>query len=291
MWRTPGPPVTGRSLVSLADGWTRVDHLLGLARTTLSPAQAEQLSGQLADLIGDHVTGSLVCRSKSAEAVREVLRDGALRMVFQPVVRLDDAHVVGFEALARFDFAPPSRAFEAAAEAGLGVDLELLAIRRAFERLADMPAGTTMGVNLSVEALMTRVVVDEVLAHAGHLCVEITEHSQVPDYPALRKVTERLRAAGVLIVVDDAGAGYASLRHILQLRPDVIKLDISLTRDIDKDPVRAALARSLMGFAAEADARILAEGVETRAEYDKLRAIGVHFAQGYYLAKPGPLPD
>jgi len=277
--------------VSLADGWTGVDHLLGLARTTLSPAQAEQLSEQLVALIGDHVTGSLVCRSKSAEAVREVLRDGAARVVFQPVVRLDDAHVVGYESLARFDFAPPAQVFAAAAEAGLGVALELLAVRRAFERLPAMPDGTKLGVNLSVEALMTPAVVDEVIAHAtGNLWVEITEHSQVPDYPALREITERLRAAGVLIVVDDAGAGYASLSHILQLRPDIIKLDISLTRDIDTDPVRAALARSLMGFATEADAKILAEGVETRAEYDKLRAIGVHFAQGYYLAKPGPLP-
>jgi EAL domain-containing protein (putative c-di-GMP-specific phosphodiesterase class I) len=278
--------------VSLGDGWARVDQLLDLARQTLSEDQAEQLSEQVAALVGDHVTGALVHRAKATEAVREVLRDGAVRMVFQPVVRLDDDRIVGYESLARFDFAPPDQAFAAATRAGLGVQLELLAIRRAFERLGDMPHDTSLGVNLSVEALMTPEVEAEVLAHAAqNLCVEITEHSQVPDYVALVEVTGRLRAAGVQIVVDDAGAGYASLSHILQLRPDVIKLDISLTRDIDTDPVRAALARSLMGFAVEADARIVAEGVETRAEYDKLRAIGVHYAQGYYLAKPGPLPD
>jgi EAL domain-containing protein (putative c-di-GMP-specific phosphodiesterase class I) len=277
--------------VSLADGWARVDHLLALARTTLPPAQAEQLSTLLADMIGDHVTGTLVRKSKAADAVREVLRDGSVRAVFQPVVRLDDDRIVGYESLARFDFATPDEAFASAAEAGLGVPLETLAMRRALERLDDLPPDTTLGINLSVEALMTPAVVDEVIRHAaGRICVELTEHSQVPDYAALLVVTERLRAAGVLLVVDDAGAGYASLSHILQLRPDVIKLDISLTRDIDSDPVRAALARSLMGFAIEVGARIVAEGVETKGEYDKLRAIGVHFAQGYYLAKPGPLP-
>ena len=277
--------------MSLGDGWDRVDHLLDLARRTLSPAQAGQLSEQVCALIGDHVTGSLVTRNREAEAVRTVLRDGTVRMVFQPVVRLDDDRIVGYESLARFDFAPPDRAFAVAADSGLGVALELLAIRRAFEQLPVMPYDTTLSVNLSVEALLTTEVEAEVIAHApAGLCVEITEHSQVPDYPALAEVTERLRAAGVLIVVDDAGAGYASLSHILQLRPDVIKLDISLTRDIDNDPARAALARSLTGFAAESGARIVAEGVETRAEYEKLRAIGVHFAQGYYLAKPGPLP-
>jgi len=277
--------------VSLGDGWDRVDQLLDLARRTLSPAQAAQLTDRLCELVGDHVTGSLVTRGREAEAVRAVLRDGAVRMVFQPVVRLDDDRIVGYESLARFDFAPPDRAFAVAAESGLGVALELLAIRRAFEQLPAMPDDTRLGVNLSVEALLTPEVEAEILAHApAGLCVEITEHSQVPDYVAPAEVTERLRAAGVLIVVDDAGAGYASLSHILQLRPDIIKLDISLTRDIDTDPARAALARSLMGFAVDSGARIVAEGVETRAEYEKLRAIGVHFAQGYYLAKPGPLP-
>lgn len=271
----------------LADGWSRIDHLLGLARTTLSAAEADRL----ADLISDHVTGELVSRCRTAEKVRDALRDEAVRMVFQPVVRLDDGHVVGYESLARFDFAPPDQAFTAAVAAGIGVELELLAIRRAFERLDDMPYDTTMGVNASVGALLTPEVEQVLTAYADrNICVEITEHTRVPDYAVLTAVTERLRAAGVLIVVDDAGAGYASLSHILQLRPDIIKLDISLTRDIDTDPARAALARSLTDFAVECGARIVAEGVETRAEYDRLCTLGVHFAQGYYVAKPGPLP-
>jgi len=102
--------------------------------------------------------------------------------------------------------------------------------------------------------------------------------------------TERLRAAGAQIAVDDAGAGYASFRHILKLRPAMIKLDLEIVRDVDSDPVRRALTRSLVSFAAEADAVLVAEGIETEAELTVLRRLGVGFGQGYLLARPGPLP-
>ncbi|MFI7540945.1 EAL domain-containing protein [Actinoplanes sp. NPDC049599] len=281
----------------MSASWPQVERLLGLARTRYgdSPAAGPLLTA-LATALGEHVTDPLARRHREdAEMLVEVLRDRAVRMVFQPVVRLSDAAVVGYESLARFDlaaFPSPADAFAAAARSGFGVALELLAIERAFESLGELPPDTTLGVNLSVEALMSPAVQAAVLAHAhGNICVEVTEHTPVPDYPALNEVTDRMRAARVLIVVDDAGAGFASLRHILQLRPDIIKLDISITRDINADPVRAALARSLVSFAAEVGARLVAEGIETRAEHDKLRSLGVDFGQGYYLAKPGPLPD
>jgi EAL domain-containing protein (putative c-di-GMP-specific phosphodiesterase class I) len=251
--------------------------------------------GMLAELIGDQVTSPVLLHDREdVRLLRDVLNDRTLRMVFQPVVRLSDAHVVGYESLARFDLTPfptPAHAFATADRSGLGAALELLAIERAFEALPDMPYDTTLGINLSAQALMTPAVQESVLAHAGgNICVEVTEHTQVTDYAELNLVTDRLREAGVLIAVDDAGAGYASLRHILQLRPDIIKLDISLVRDIDADPVRMALARSLASFAGEVGARLVAEGIETRAEHDKLRGIGVDFGQGFYLAKPGSLP-
>ncbi|MFI5931754.1 EAL domain-containing protein [Actinoplanes sp. NPDC051494] len=249
----------------------------------------------LAELIGDEVISPVLHDdAPDIQRLRGVLQDRSLRMVFQPVVRLSDATVTGYESLARFDlseFPTPAHAFAAAGRSGLGVPLELLAIDRAFEALPYLPYDTTLGVNLSAEALLNPAVQDTVLAHAqGGICVEVTEHTQVTDYPALNKVTDRLREAGVLIVVDDAGAGFASLQHILQLRPDIIKLDISLVRDIDADPVRAALARSLTSFASEVGARLVAEGIETRAEHDKLQDLGIDFGQGYYLARPAPLP-
>lgn len=227
--------------------------------------------------------------------LRHVIHSRAVRPSFQPVVHLEDGSVKGYEALARFDeahFANPTDAFATAMEAGVGVDLEVLALQRALGHLDEVPMGTWLSTNLSVQALMTPQVSAILLEHAPcGIAVELTEHYQVHDYPALVAVTEQLRAAGILIAVDDAGAGFASLSHILQLRPDIIKLDITLTRGIESDPVRMALARSLVGFAADIGAMLIAEGIETAAEHEKLRSLGVQLGQGFFMARPGPLPD
>lgn len=230
----------------------------------------------------------------TTDTLHDVLRSGAIQPLFQPVVRLVDGAVVAFEALARFrkeDFPSPDSAFRAADEAGLGVELELLAMRRALASLDAVPGGAYLSTNLSVEAMLDPRVQETLLANASRrLVVELTEHTQVHDYPRLVAVTERLRAAGILIAVDDAGAGFASLSHILQLRPDIIKLDITLTRDIDTDPVRIALARCLAGFASDIGGKLVAEGIETVAEHEKLVELGVHLGQGYLLGRPAPLP-
>jgi EAL domain-containing protein (putative c-di-GMP-specific phosphodiesterase class I) len=119
------------------------------------------------------------------------------------------------------------------------------------------------------------------------MAFEVTEHQPIDDYERLRDVAADLRSRGALLVVDDAGAGFASLRHILKLEPDVIKLDIALTRDIDRDPVKRALASSLATFAGDIGAAITAEGIETHAELLALRALGIDYGQGFFLAQPG----
>jgi predicted signal transduction protein with EAL and GGDEF domain len=106
--------------------------------------------------------------------------------------------------------------------------------------------------------------------------------------PTADQEAARLRALGVRIAIDDAGAGYASMRHILSIEPDLIKLDMSLTRGIDQDRKRRALASALIAFAHETRIDIVAEGVETAAELDTLRELGVRKVQGYFLARPGP---
>nr|WP_243737746.1 EAL domain-containing protein [Blastococcus xanthinilyticus] len=108
------------------------------------------------------------------------------------------------------------------------------------------------------------------------------------DYPAVLAVTSRLRASGITVSVDDAGAGYASLRHILRLSPDVIKLDIGLVMGLHTDPARQALTSAMVAFAAETGARLVAEGVEDAAERDALLARGVRYGQGYLFGRPRP---
>ncbi|MFI5494832.1 EAL domain-containing protein [Actinoplanes sp. NPDC051859] len=233
--------------------------------------------------------------SPATRAVREVLYRNAVEPAFQPIVQLEDGVVNGYEALARFNpehFTNPADAFHAAYTAGLGVDLEILAIERALLRISDLPTGVWLSLNASVEALLEPRTITMLLAHAHHsLTVELTEHTQVTDYTALREVMDLLRAAGIKIAVDDAGSGFANLSQILQIQPDIIKLDISLTRDIDQDPVRIALARALFSFSESVGAVLVAEGIETYAEHAQLMALGVRHGQGYYIAKPGPLPS
>jgi EAL domain-containing protein (putative c-di-GMP-specific phosphodiesterase class I) len=120
--------------------------------------------------------------------------------------------------------------------------------------------------------------------------LELTEHASVGNYGRLADALDPLRVRGVRVAVDDAGAGFASFRHILNLNPDIIKLDMALTRGIQADPVRRALASALVTFARELHAVIVAEGIETEAELKALRSLGVGYGQGFFLARPGSLP-
>ncbi|GAA2513147.1 EAL domain-containing protein [Winogradskya humida] len=250
------------------------------------------IAGLITDRLGDPAATPHRQADPTETAVHSLFDEHALHMAFQPIVRLQDGSSEGFEALSRFthaQFPTPDKAFAAATRYGRGIDLEHLAIRRALDRIDELPGNTMMNVNASAEAVLDDRVQNLLLAYADRrIAVELTEHTPVNDYLELISVTERLRAAGLLIVIDDAGAGYASFRHILQLRPDIIKLDIGLVRGIDTDPIRQALTRSLVAFAAEIGSALIAEGIETHAEHEMLRQLQVGYGQGYLLGRPAP---
>ena len=214
-------------------------------------------------------------------------------MVFQPIVDIDSGRAIGFEALARVGPAPhrPSELwFTEAAAVGLGVELELSAVRLALGELAALPDDTYLAVNASPSTVASGLLEAELAdAPAGRVVIEVTEHQAIEAYDRLEDALAELRRRGVRIAVDDAGAGYASFRHVLRLRPDLIKLDMTLTRDIDRDPARRALAGALISFARDTGSVIVAEGVETAAELHTLRLLGVTAAQGHHLGRPGPL--
>jgi EAL domain-containing protein (putative c-di-GMP-specific phosphodiesterase class I)/AmiR/NasT family two-component response regulator len=228
------------------------------------------------------------------ERIERVLRDGTLSMVFQPILDLRDGRLVGVEALARFDCEPrrpPNEWFAEAAAVGLGVELELAAVDAAVRHLHRVPVDAFMSVNISAAAA-TRDDLWELLADVpgSRLVLELTEHTRIEDYEPLLSALYLHRRHGVRIAVDDTGAGYSSLRHILRLRPDVIKLDLDLTRGIHADPARRALAGLLKTFADEIGAVVVAEGIEVRAELVTLQALGVPWGQGYHLGRPTALP-
>ncbi|MCE4556991.1 EAL domain-containing protein [Roseateles cellulosilyticus] len=224
-----------------------------------------------------------------------VLQSDQLRMVFQPIVDLDMNRVVGFESLARFSGEPyrtPDLWFSEATLVGRAAELEIKAIRLALARLNELPTDVYVTVNASPE-----VIVQGALADALHgqplerIVVEVTEHQAIKRYEAIAEVIAPLQREGLRIAIDDAGAGYASFRHVLDLHPQIIKLDISITHAIDVDRSRRALAAALCGFALETGCGIVAEGVETQAELDAVRALGIGRAQGYHLGRPMSFMD
>jgi EAL domain-containing protein (putative c-di-GMP-specific phosphodiesterase class I)/AmiR/NasT family two-component response regulator len=233
-------------------------------------------------------------RRDRLDRVERLLAADDLTIAFQPVVDLFDGEVVGAEALARFPSAvprPPNLWFDDAHAVGLGDELEVRAIERAIEQLRGLPAGAFLAVNVSPSVVASPMLLDALSRCDGRrIVVELTEHSRIEEYESLIASLDALRLQGIRVAVDDAGAGYAGLRHILRLRPDLLKMDIELIRGIDTDPARRALAAALRSFADEIGAVVVAEGVETAAELETLRGLDVRFGQGYHLARPGPLP-
>lgn len=226
--------------------------------------------------------------------IKRVLSERLFFTVFQPMYNLTKNRVAGFEALTRFTAEPPQRPdewFDDAAKVGLRKELELATIELALEALPTLPKTTYMSFNASAETILGNQLTDLLSPYPlNRLMLEITEHDIVEDYLSLSAALADLRTQGLHIAIDDAGAGYASFRHILKLAPDVIKLDQSLTHDIDKRHDSRALAAALVGFAEETGCRLVAEGVETETELRVLQEIGVSKAQGYLLGKPKPLP-
>jgi len=233
--------------------------------------------------------GNLVSGQRIWQAIDD---DGAFGMVFQPIVALRGRKVVGMEALARFaglPLRPPNAWFAEADAMSLGVDLELVAVQKALDGLVDLAPDLYLSINVSPATLMDARFCSVVSkADPRRLVLELTEHARVGDYDRLDQALNTLRAAGMRVAIDDAGAGFASLRHILKLRPELIKLDMSLIRDINADPFKQALATSLITFAEKSEATIVAEGIETEEELTTLVELGVGYGQGWFLGEPVP---
>lgn len=246
-----------------------------------------------ADLLAYQIDGDLDAVHEHEEKVARitsVLELGQPHMVYQPIYRSSERRIIGVECLSRFDLEPrrtPDVWFAEAREIGLGLRLELNAILSALDGLRGVTGDFYVALNVSPQTIISGGIdgyIDDL--DPRRVVLEITEHSLVDDYGLLNERLVPLREAGVRIAVDDAGAGYASMRHVLAIHPDIIKLDLSLTRGIDSDSPRRALAAALIEFARQTQSHVVAEGVETASELAALQALGVDDVQGYHLARP-----
>lgn len=229
--------------------------------------------------------------SRSRERILAIIERGAFHPVFQPIVDLANRAVIGYEALTRFDDeTPPDVQFRAAAAVGLGVELEVAALRAVLAAAIAPPAIPWLNVNASPAVILAGEPLRSLVAdYPGHLVLEVTEHEMIDDYAAFRRAVSEI-GPDVQIAVDDTGAGFASLRHIVELRPHIVKIDRSLVAGIDADPARQALLTGLRHFAESQGCSLIAEGIETAEELATLVALDVRSGQGYLLGRPEPLP-
>jgi PAS domain S-box-containing protein len=242
-------------------------------------------------------TARVLAVERTRERIEQVLREKTFLTAFQPIHELATGAVIGVEALARFvddDGGSPEHWFSEAATVGLAADLEFAALESALTAATGLPSHLYVALNLSPETCLDPRL-PGFLTRSGiapnRLVLELTENLAVAAYAPLVGALAPLRGQGLRIAVDDAGAGFASMRHILHLHPDIIKLDRSLIAGIDQDPGQRALGAAMVEFAQQIQAHLVAEGIESEAELAAVTRLGMYSGQGYVLGRPSAEPQ
>lgn len=230
----------------------------------------------------------------SVERIQEAIRGEVLDTVFQPIVDLVDGRICGLEALARFLTRPrrsPETWFAEASTHGLLIPLELAAAGHALGQLDLVPEGVYVSVNVSPQTLCAPGLVELLQdVPARRVVLELTERSPIVNYEEAVECVSNLRVLGARLAVDDVGRGFSGLGRVVELAPDLLKIDRSLVSGVDSDAAKSALIARLTSFGDEIGMEVVAEGIETEAELETLRALGVRNGQGFLLGRPGPIP-
>lgn len=235
---------------------------------------------------------------------RRIVEEPLLTAVFQPIVDLSAGEVLGWESLARgpkgSQFEGPEMLFEFAEEVGCLFNLEKSCREQAIAGLGELKIGQKLFLNIHPQTLgdpnFRSGQTKELLARHGlapeNVVFEITERHSIKNFTLFHRTLDHYRSQGYMVAIDDAGTGYSGLSRMARLRPDFIKVDMSLIRGIESNPVQRALMETLVTFADRIGCRIVAEGIETPTELSSLLSMGVHYGQGFYLARPAsPKPQ
>jgi diguanylate cyclase (GGDEF)-like protein len=263
---------------------TRDQNLIELASSALSVAKKQ--GGDRSQRYDAKQAAALPTVREQREEIERLLEDShPITPVFQPLVELTTGRIVGYEALARFTRRNPEAWFNQAAACGLSVELEGAALRAALAA-DDRPAGTYLSLNCSPSAITSGRVRSILPEDLSQYVIEITEHELASEDGALEQALIELRGRGARIAVDDAGAGYAGLKQVMRVQPDIIKLDRSLIERVHADSAKIALIEFFVLFARRVGADVCTEGIETLEELTTLIDLGVGYGQGYLLGRP-----
>ena len=245
----------------------------------------------IAELIAEHLAARMEVEPFDPLGVSARIADEhGLAIVFQPVMDLRTGITVGFEALSRFPDTPPEEMFAEAWRVGRGQDLELKAIAMALQAMDQLPSDSWLSVNVAPRTILSPAF-EELIATtpASRLVVEITEHDAVASYDDVTRALEGVLDRGVRLAIDDVGSGYASLAHIVELSPDILKLDGVFTHGVESEIARRALTNAFVRFARDIDAMLVVEGIETREELRVMQTLGIGYGQGFHLGRPASI--
>ncbi len=271
--------------------------LLGIyaAGSVQEPGLTEALPAltEFADLAGALIGRDVSERTNAGRGrnrIADVIARRAYWPVFQPIVELGSSETVGYEALTRFaDGVNPELAFADAAAVGLGIELEMATLKAALTAAEALPLSGWLNLNASPALIVAGEPLRTLVAGSRrHIVLEVTENAGITDYSAFRAAMVAM-GPNVEFAIDDAGTGFASLRHIVELRPAFVKLDRSLIAGIESDEARKAMIVGLCHFAQVTGCRLIVEGIETDSELSTLRGLAIELGQGYLLGRPLPV--
>jgi EAL domain-containing protein (putative c-di-GMP-specific phosphodiesterase class I) len=235
--------------------------------------------------------------------LKRIIKEEEIYTLFHPIVKLPEYEIIGYEALSRGpgegEFERPDKLFKIAYESDLLIELERLCRKKALTAASKMKPEHMLFLNVEADSVndpeLRQIAASSLLLDSSltpdRIVLEITERSAILNFSAFRSALEYFRALGFKIAIDDAGAGYTSLQSMIELKPDFIKLDMSLIRGIDLDNVKQQLVKALNGFGQETGVSLIAEGIETKAELKTLLQMNINLCQGFVLAYPSePFP-
>lgn len=237
-------------------------------------------------------------RKNPAVELERILKERSLVTLFQPIVSLVDGTVVGYEALSRGPknscLEYPDTLFETARSEGKVWELEILCRNRALERAKGMPKGKKLYLNVDPQIInderfqkgLTKEMLESYGIDTTDVVFEITEKTAIDDYKQFHAVLNNYVSQGYKIAIDDTGSGYSGLQMLAEIKPQFIKIDMELVRNIDKDAVKQALMKAFHDFSIITGMKMIAEGVETAGEMETLIQIGIPYGQGYFFQRP-----
>lgn len=233
--------------------------------------------------------------------IRKIIETNDVSSLYQPIISLSTGEIIAYEALSRgpknSEYYSPTKMIECAENNGLIWELEMLFRKKAIEKAVSIPPNKLLFLNVDPNIIkdnnykrgFTKKHLAKYNIDPKNIVFEITERSAIEDYDTFKKITKNYKDQGYKLAIDDVGSGYSGLKTLIELRPDYLKIDMDLIRDLDKDSYKESIIRALVSIAKETKMSLIAEGVETLGELEKLIKLGVHNAQGFLICKPNEM--